>query len=175
MAQPGPGGTASFPRQHQPHPHQVIMDPSGKFLIVPDLGADLIRIYLMSHDERLRFTALAPVLVPAGSGPRHGTFVVTPENATYFYLASEITNVLTGYKITYTSSSTIDFTEIYKSGIHGIGGVFEQGQFLPDQDIFPTQASEVHVSVSQHDDLYCAIDSADCSLASSSPMAGSSL
>jgi len=27
-----------------PHPHHVFTDPTGDFLLVPDLGADLIRI-----------------------------------------------------------------------------------------------------------------------------------
>lgn len=141
---------------------------------MPDLGADLLRIYLTSDDGRPRFVALAPVLTQTGSGPRHGTFLVTPDNVTYFYLVSEITNALTGYKVAYTSSSTIDFTEIYQSGIHGIGAAFEQGQFLPDQGIFPTQAAELHVSVSQHVDRSRAVDSANYLLARSSPMAASS-
>ncbi|RWA03833.1 hypothetical protein EKO27_g11273, partial [Xylaria grammica] len=38
MTAPGPN-----PRQNAPHPHAAHVDPTGKFLLVPDLGADLIR------------------------------------------------------------------------------------------------------------------------------------
>lgn len=146
MVQPGPSALD----QDQPHPHHAIMDPSGKFLVVPDLGANLIRIYLVSNDGRLRFTALAPVITPAGSGPRHGAFLVTPDGMTYFYLVSEIVNTITGYKITYTSSSTIDFTEVYKSGSHGIGGVLDQSRLSPEDGGSTARAAELHVSVREH-------------------------
>ncbi|PSS02285.1 Lactonase, 7-bladed beta-propeller-domain-containing protein [Coniella lustricola] len=142
LAQPG----ANALRQEQPHPHHAIIDPSGQYLLVPDLGADLVRIYLLNDDGRLRFTALAPLVVPAGSGPRHGEFLVTPAGETYFYLTSEIANTITGFKVTYTSGSTVEFTEVYRSGSHGLGVEFERGRLAPDEDVFPTLAGELHVS-----------------------------
>lgn len=78
----GPGTVDN--RQDSPRPHHAIMDPSGKFLLVPDLGADLVRIYLVSDNGRLRFTALIPLVAPAGSGPRHGAFLVTEDGSTFF-------------------------------------------------------------------------------------------
>lgn len=142
----GPG-TVDY-RQDSPHPHHAIMDPSGKFLLVPDLGADLVRVYLMNNDGRLRFTALAPLVVPVGSGPRHGAFLVTEDGSVFFYLTSEIENTITGYRVTYTSSSTVDFQEVYRSGSHGIGGVVPYGVYDPDHEEFPVLVGEVQVSVS---------------------------
>lgn len=74
-------GTGPHRRQQGPHPHGVTLDPSGRFLLVPDMGAD--RIFLYRYDAATR--ALTPVEppsvpLPAGSGPRlilfspHGRF-----------------------------------------------------------------------------------------------------
>jgi 6-phosphogluconolactonase len=55
-------------RQRGPHAHQVVWD--GDELLVPDLGTD--RIHRLRLDAAGRFAvAAAPVLLPAGSGPRH--------------------------------------------------------------------------------------------------------
>jgi len=32
-------------RQDKPHPHSTFADPSGKFLLAPGFGADLIRVF----------------------------------------------------------------------------------------------------------------------------------
>ena len=39
-APPGPNAA----RQSSPHPHQVILDPTGRFLVSPDLGSDVVHI-----------------------------------------------------------------------------------------------------------------------------------
>ncbi|KAK3054203.1 hypothetical protein LTR09_004981 [Extremus antarcticus] len=41
MSAPGPNSA----RQDAPHPHEVLTDPTGAYLLAPDLGADLIRIW----------------------------------------------------------------------------------------------------------------------------------
>lgn len=41
LAEPGPNPT----RQDAPHPHEALLDPTGKYILVPDLGADLVRIF----------------------------------------------------------------------------------------------------------------------------------
>lgn len=58
---------------------RTVLDPSGKLLLVTELGVGLIRIYLLNDDGRLRLTALGPLVAPAGSGRRHGAFLVTLE------------------------------------------------------------------------------------------------
>lgn len=32
-------------RQEAPHPHEALVDPTDSFIVVPDLGADLIRVF----------------------------------------------------------------------------------------------------------------------------------
>lgn len=46
LSEPGPDPG----RQEAPHPHEAILDPTGKYILVPDLGADLVRVF--SFDEK---------------------------------------------------------------------------------------------------------------------------
>lgn len=69
LAQPGPNPS----RQDAPHVHEVVLDPTGKFVLAPDLGADLVRVY--SIDAVAGTLTECPALVAApGSGPRHAAF-----------------------------------------------------------------------------------------------------
>ncbi|KAJ8064318.1 hypothetical protein OCU04_006664 [Sclerotinia nivalis] len=90
-----------------PHPHEAITDPTGAFVLVPDLGADLVRLYYINPKTKL-LEPLDPLKTPTGSGPRHGNWLVT-KTATYFYLVSQLTNRLTAYKVTYNSNNTLSF------------------------------------------------------------------
>jgi 6-phosphogluconolactonase (cycloisomerase 2 family) len=61
--------------QANSHPHQIVFDPSGKFVVVPDKGLD--RIFIFSFDPatgRLTPTEQGSVVARAGSGPRHAAF-----------------------------------------------------------------------------------------------------
>ena len=102
---PGPNPT----RQDSPHPHQVLPDPTGKFIVVPDLGADLLRIYRVALNASL--IELEPFSVTPGIGPRHGVFVQGC-NKTYYYLNEELTNGLSGYEVTYLND-TLQFEQFY--------------------------------------------------------------
>lgn len=124
-------------RQEAPHPHQAITDPTGKFVLVPDLGADLVRIWATSEDD-LSVTTVEPLSVPAGSGPRHGAFAVI-EDTTYFYVVTELGNTILGYTVTYGEGS-LSFEQIYESGSHG------EGAEVPES----AGAAEIWVSVSPY-------------------------
>jgi 6-phosphogluconolactonase (cycloisomerase 2 family) len=61
--------------QASSHPHQIVFDPSGRFVVVPDKGLD--RIFIFSFDPatgRLTPTEQGSVVARAGSGPRHAAF-----------------------------------------------------------------------------------------------------
>ncbi len=71
------GGRADNARQQKPHTHSASFSRDGKFLLVQDLGTDLIRIYEYNGDDREN--PLKPAKVPTvactpGGGPRHITF-----------------------------------------------------------------------------------------------------
>lgn len=135
LSAPGPE-----PAQYAPHPHEVILDPTGGFILVPDLGADLVRIFSVNQSTNL-LTALDPVTLTAGTGPRHGTFwsptsPYTANSALYFYLIAELSNTITSFSVSYSSDGAIQLTEIGLTNSFG-GGEVPKG----------TAAAEIAVSV----------------------------
>ncbi|MCD7058631.1 lactonase family protein [Pelagibacterium xiamenense] len=79
-------GTGPHKRQTAPHPHGVTLDPSGRFLLVPDMGADRIFVY------RVDGSRLAPAhppfaAFPSGCGPR---FVLFGADGRFAYMLGEL-------------------------------------------------------------------------------------
>lgn len=95
-------------QQQGSHPHEVILDPTGDFIAVPDLGADLIRIFKVDKNT-LRYEESSTVLTPDLSGPRHGAFVKL-DSGTYFYVVTELSNEIIGWTVNYTNNG-LDFGE----------------------------------------------------------------
>ncbi len=58
-------------RQAGPHAHQVVTDPSGRWVLSVDLGTDSVRVYSLG-DRGL--TVEREVALRAGNGPRHLAF-----------------------------------------------------------------------------------------------------
>jgi 6-phosphogluconolactonase len=69
------GSGPNVERQDGPHAHAVVLSPDNRFLFVPDLGTDQIRIYRVDA-ARHTFTPNDPPFasVKAGLGPRHFMF-----------------------------------------------------------------------------------------------------
>lgn len=111
MSQPG-----IKPQQDSPHPHQVILDPTGDFILVPDLGADQVRVYAINqHTGHLN---VCPSLnYTAGSGPRHGLFWKSNSSdsrhtpVTMLYTVSELSGHFNAFVISYLSSGCLGFKE----------------------------------------------------------------
>ncbi|KAA8644197.1 hypothetical protein EYZ11_004684 [Aspergillus tanneri] len=98
------------PQQDASHPHQVILDPTGSFILSPDLGADKIRVYAIDKSSGA-LTDCPAVEFPAGSGPRHGLFW-DAENAqlrfqrradsqTMLYTVNELDGHFTAFAVSY--------------------------------------------------------------------------
>ncbi|KAI0132680.1 Lactonase, 7-bladed beta-propeller-domain-containing protein [Xylariales sp. AK1849] len=121
LSEPGPDPS----RQDAPHPHEAVLDPTGEYFLVPDLGADLVRVFRIEEDS-LSWTAVDPLVAAPGSGPRHIAFLVTAEK-TFMYLISELANTITGYEIAYDSNSTLSFVEFFAISIHGEGNSVPEG------------------------------------------------
>ncbi|EME86506.1 uncharacterized protein MYCFIDRAFT_210512 [Pseudocercospora fijiensis CIRAD86] len=103
-------------RQDAPHIHEVITDPTGQYILAPDLGADLVRIYCWDI-KTLKLKELDPLTVKAGTGPRHAAFwspySLTGSGDLYFYLVGELSATVTAYKVTYRSDNGgLSFTEV---------------------------------------------------------------
>ncbi|KAM3443766.1 hypothetical protein NHJ13734_001768 [Beauveria thailandica] len=113
-----PGPVAHI--QDAPHPHQVLLDPTGRFYVVLDLGTDEILV-LDSKDDA--FTISSRVTVgPPGSGPRHGAFYpVGASRATHYILLCELANAIVVYALRY-ADSTLYFTRVSETCSFGPGG-----------------------------------------------------
>ncbi|HUI97979.1 MAG TPA: lactonase family protein [Xanthobacteraceae bacterium] len=61
--------------QQSSHPHEVVFDPSGRFLLVPDKGLDRVFVFRFDRDTgRLTPTEQGSVKSRPGAGPRHLAF-----------------------------------------------------------------------------------------------------
>jgi 6-phosphogluconolactonase (cycloisomerase 2 family) len=120
-----------------PHPHEALLDPSGNFILIPDLGADLIRLYHINSCTKL-LEPLEPFQVPIGSGPRHAAFLVA-KSGTYFYVVSQLTNILTAYVVKYNRNETLSFMSLFAQSLLKTG---------TDTDLQPySAAAEIHITV----------------------------
>lgn len=98
----GPGPVPS--RQNKPHPHSVFPDPTGKFLLSADLGADLIRVFSIDAATG-ELTSCANFPTGPGDGPRHGAWWVpgpgSTGTTTMLYVANELANSVTVWTVGY--------------------------------------------------------------------------
>lgn len=81
-------GSGPHRRQQGPHAHGVTLDPSGRFLLAPDMGAD--RVFVYAYDaatQELADHSTPFASLPAGSGPRLLLFGPDGRNA---YLLTEL-------------------------------------------------------------------------------------
>lgn len=142
MSSPGPNAA----RQDAPHPHGVIVDPTGRFVLIPDLGADLVRIFHV-NPKTGHLEPIEPFVATPGSGPRHGIFwtpkasdKTTPD--VYFYLVHELSNSLSGWRVSYTDDGM------------SFSSVFEGSTFGNDSAPAGSKAAEIMISVSILASLY---------------------
>jgi 6-phosphogluconolactonase len=82
------GSSVNPQRQKGPHAHEVVLSPDNRFLFVPDLGTDQIKIYRVDAAKGT-FAPNDPAFasVKAGLGPRHFTF---GHGAKFAYLVCEM-------------------------------------------------------------------------------------
>jgi 6-phosphogluconolactonase len=70
-------GTGPVPdRQTCPHPHCAVVSADGRFVIVADLGTDLLHSYRLVEGKLTTAEAPPPLALPPGSGPR--SFIFAP-------------------------------------------------------------------------------------------------
>ncbi|KAK8137360.1 hypothetical protein PG984_005300 [Apiospora sp. TS-2023a] len=104
MSRPGPVKS----RQDKPHPNAIFPDPTQRFLLVPDLGADVIRIFAVDPGFGT-LNPCRPAKTGDGDGPRHGTFYQTAGNAsTVLYVVNELSNTVSVWTLDYPPASDRD-------------------------------------------------------------------
>ncbi len=82
-------------RQEAPHPHSIVLTPSERYALVPDLGLDTIFSYKLDRDAH-RLTLQGETRVAAGSGPRHLAF--SPAGGTV-YVINELLGTITAFAL----------------------------------------------------------------------------
>ncbi|WP_250502497.1 lactonase family protein [Caballeronia sp. AZ7_KS35] len=84
-------GSGPGKRQMSAHAHDALVDPSGRYVLVPDLGADRVFVYRFDRATRKMWKDDANVsrdfVAPFGSGPRH---IVFGANGRFAYLITEL-------------------------------------------------------------------------------------
>ncbi|HEU5141308.1 MAG TPA: lactonase family protein [Bacillales bacterium] len=80
-------------RQEAPHPHSIILDPSGRFAYVQDLGQDKIVIYRLGEDRR-KLIYHKDIRAEPGAGPRHLIFHHTEPFA---YVINELDSTISSF------------------------------------------------------------------------------
>ncbi|KAI0512825.1 putative isomerase YbhE [Xylaria bambusicola] len=105
----GPGQTAH-------HPHQALLDPTGRFMVIPDLGGDQLLV-LDTKDDKYEISGRQALF--KGAGPRHGSFI-THKTHTYYTVACELSNKVILFEITYTDAG-MAFKEVSTQSTYGAG------------------------------------------------------
>jgi 6-phosphogluconolactonase len=87
------GSSAHPTRQTHSHPHAAVVDPSGRWVVVADLGTDRVYVYpIDAVGRRLDEGAARELAFPPLHGPRHLMFGPTGERV---YIIHEIANAIT--------------------------------------------------------------------------------
>jgi 6-phosphogluconolactonase len=95
------GSSVDPKRQTGPHAHAVVLSPDNRFVLVPDLGLDQIRIYRLDPATATLTPADPPfVAAKAGSGPRH--LVFSPDGR-FAYSLHEMGSLVTVWAYTAVS------------------------------------------------------------------------
>lgn len=84
---PGAGHGPRADRQEGPHAHFVALTPSGRHVLVVDLGADQVRRYVRDVAGRRLVPAGVAATLPPGTGPRH--LVFSPDGR-FAYVTGEL-------------------------------------------------------------------------------------
>jgi len=93
------GSSVNPKRQQGPHPHEAVMSPDNRFLLIPDLGLDKLYSYRLDTNTG-KLTANDPAFaeVEPGFGPRHMIF---GKSGRFVYMLGEM-----GSKVTAMSYDT---------------------------------------------------------------------
>ena len=91
-------------RQTTSHPHQALITPDEKYVVINDLGTDEIRLFDLALSEQVSVAR-----TPDGSGARHGVF--SPDGQ-YYYCVGEMGGDVSAYsyhdgKMTYLHTVSV--------------------------------------------------------------------
>jgi len=115
-------------RQQEPHPHMALPSPEGKWLLVPDLGADLTYVYAVDKESGQLSAKLPSGFSPAGKGPRHFAFHPTLSMG---YVLNEIIGSVTSFNYNVAEGQLQPLTTI---------------STLPDSNTLYSKSADIHIT-----------------------------
>lgn len=124
-------GSGPTPRQRGAHAHGVTIDPSRRYVLVPDLGADRVFIYRYDAATRALAPGITPFLqLPPGTGPRHLVFGADGHSA---YLLAEFTGALLVFDWD-AAAGTLRAAQTLSILSAGYGGKVSAGEIILSHD-----------------------------------------
>ena len=99
--------------------HQAVLDPTGQYIVFPDLGADLVRVYCIDPGTGL-LAEHTPLRSKRGYGPRHATFWSAGDGSSiYMFVIHELCNKIVSYEVGYLESGGLMFLAIDEVSTYG--------------------------------------------------------
>ena len=99
-------------RQDLSYSHHVLVDPKNKYILVPDLGGDRVRVFTKDPISIAPIKEIAGLVTGPGVGPRHAVFKTTKKNETFLFFNGELDQNIYSYRVEYTKSGP-KFTKIF--------------------------------------------------------------
>ena len=101
------GSSVNADRQKEPHAHQILVDPSNRFVYAADLGIDKVMIYRLDAATHTLTAATPPsASVKPGAGPRH---VAISASGAAVYVINELDCTITAFKRDASNGSMTEF------------------------------------------------------------------
>ncbi|KAF5534400.1 hypothetical protein FMEXI_11300 [Fusarium mexicanum] len=100
-------------RQEASHLHHVIIDPTRKYVVTPDLGGDVVRVFTYDKNTLAPIAEVGSLSAPRGSGPRHGFFRIMANGKTFFFFGGELDQKVHSYSVKYTRTG-LSFTKVFE-------------------------------------------------------------
>ncbi len=139
------GSSADPQRQKGAHPHCVIPDPTNRFVLAADLGADKIFIYHLDLEEG-KLHNHTEVEVEARTGPRHILFDATGRRA---YLMNELNSTVILYNYD-RATGTLE----QRQSVSTLPEIFHEKNLCGDLH-FSSAGNHLYVSNRGHDSIIC--------------------
>ena len=98
-------------RQDASYSHHVLVDPRNKYILIPDLGGDRIRVFTKDPIAIAPIKEIAGLVTGPGVGPRHAVFKTTKRGETLLFFNGELDQNIYSYRVEYTESG-LKFTKI---------------------------------------------------------------
>lgn len=109
-------------RQDRSFLHQVIVDPTGKFVLMLDLGGDRIRVYALNEQTLTPVAELPSLATEPGVGPRHGVFwQCGATGKQYIIFNGELDQKVHSYEVTYTDAG-LTWVKVFDIPALGVDG-----------------------------------------------------